>query len=385
MDGVRTTSRLWADVPDDYVGQPDAGCLLFVTRRRTTSVGAPDYCHKKESGHATQESAFTIWRWAIPAFEELCARGCFGPLCLRLTKRLMREESWRFPVLSSAGRLQQADQDDLVGKFVVDRIVPVTAMLLAQAVDDDSMGRLLRISIKHWLIDQARQTAVGALRRRLEELLSGVEALEQVPDGKPGAGRWRLTGSAGLPWSGRTGDLIDAARTVAQVKMPKWSSTTRRPPVADRASLVAVAHAVLSTAGGSVELAQLVEVFVARFPAVLDPALVPLPDGSDDRSDGIVDTALAPEEQVIAELDELDASTSAAEIVGMLTGSERRMVPLLDDMQAVQDLLGCRRSQAYHQAKRLKEKLVQLCGDREGHLDVGKEVIRLCGEADMVE
>lgn len=100
--------------------------------------------------------------------------------------------------MSSAGRLQQADQDDLVGNFVVDRIEPVTAMLLAQAVDDDSMGRLLRISIKRWLIDQARQTAVGALRRRLEELLSAVEAFEQVP------GREAWSRPMAADWIGRT-------------------------------------------------------------------------------------------------------------------------------------------------------------------------------------
>jgi len=111
----------------------------------------------------------------------------------------------------------------------------------------------------------------------LGDVLTAEDACEQVPEGEAGAGRWRLAGTSVLPWSGRLEDLVEAARGVRNVKIPKWSSTTRRPPPADRASLVAVARAVLTAAAGSVEVGQLVAVFVARFPVVLDPAVGPLP------------------------------------------------------------------------------------------------------------
>ena len=94
--------------------------------------------------------------------------------------RLIREEARRFPVLAPRGGWQPADLDDLLGDFIVERIKKVTANLLTLAVDDASMGRLLRKSIRHWLIDRARRTPLGALRRMLNDLM---EAYSQGQSG----------------------------------------------------------------------------------------------------------------------------------------------------------------------------------------------------------
>ncbi|MGH3630711.1 MAG: hypothetical protein ACRDRL_25125 [Sciscionella sp.] len=267
--------------------------------------------------------------------------------------------------------------EDLVGKFLAERLQKVTANLLALADDDDSVGRLLRKSIRHWLIDQARQTAVGSVRRTVEKVLAGEESIEQVPSGELGAGRWRLAGTAGRPWSGALDDLVVAARTVPNVKIPKWSSAVRRPPMADRASITAVVRAVLTAAEGSLEVAQIVEVFVARFPVVLDPATIPLPDAVEFEAHDR--TAVTPEEQVIAVEEEIDAAASAVSVVAMLSPQEREIVRHFGDIPAIQALLGCGRTQAYHQAKWLREKLTQLVGDSDDVRAVGLEVIRLCG------
>ena len=40
-----------------------------------------------------------------------------------------------------------------------------------KAHDDASLERLLLAAIKNWLVDQAKATEVGKLRRRLENLL----------------------------------------------------------------------------------------------------------------------------------------------------------------------------------------------------------------------
>ncbi|MGH3971969.1 MAG: hypothetical protein ACRDS9_01375 [Pseudonocardiaceae bacterium] len=142
---------------------------------------------------------------------------------------------------------------------------------------------------------------------------------------------------------------------------------------------MAVIGAVLRAAEGSVEVAQLVEVFVARFPAVLDPSVGPLPDDPD--SSIALDEGLTPEEQLIAAEDEVDAAVTAAEVVGMLAPWERQIVPHLDTPPAIQAVLGCGRSQAYQHARRLKEKLTQLVGESDDVRAVGLEVIRLCGGA----
>jgi hypothetical protein len=303
-------------------------------------------------------------------------QGQLGRECLSLLYRLVCEEARRFPTLGPTDRWQHADLEDLASRFLADRIQAVTVMLLAQAGDEASMGRLLRRSIRNWLIDQARRTGGGALRRTVETVLAAEDIFERVPAGEVGEGRWRLAGTLVQPWAGRTEDLVEAARVVPRVKIPRWSTSSRRSPVADRASIVAVARAVLEAAAGSVETAQLVAVFVARFPVVLDPAVIDLPDDHDIL---VRDEGLTPEEQVIAAEEELTAGVRAAEVVGMLAPVERRLVGHLEDVLAIQEVVGCGRSQAYQHAKRLKDKLAQLIGEGEDVRAVGLEVIRLCG------
>lgn len=296
-----------------------------------------------------------------------------------MISKLVREEAARFPALTPPGGWQEADREDLVGDFLDQRIEAVTANLLALATDDGSMGQLLRKSIRNWLVDQARQTAVGAIRRTVEKVLADEDAFERIPPGEPGAGRWRLAGSTAVAWPGASDELLAAARTVPNVKIPKWNSATRRPPMADRVSITAVIRAVLTAAEGALEVAQLVAVFVARFPAALDPATLPLPDAAElDIPDRATPT---PEAQVIEFDEEIDAATSAASIVAMLSPGEREIVRRIDDVPAIQELLGCGRSQAYHRVRRVKEKLTQLVGEGDDVRAVGLEVIRLCGGA----
>ncbi|MFD8814005.1 hypothetical protein ACFV23_21535 [Streptomyces sp. NPDC059627] len=292
--------------------------------------------------------------------------------------KLIREEVRRLPVLTPAAGWQEADLEDLLGDFLVERIEPVTANLLAQAKNDNSVGKLLRTSIRHWLVDRSRKTAVVSLGRSLEKVLSDSEAFEPVPPGTEGAGRWRLASTTVQPWSGPVTQLVEAAYAVPNIKIPKWNSETRRAPVADRASIEAVIHAVLTVAAGSMELAQMVEVFTGRFPVVFDPVVVLLPT---DAGSGITaDAQSSPEEIALALVDDSEAASTAEGIVSMLSPQERRMVPYLDSPGEIQTLLGCGRSQAYHHAARLREKLSQLVGDDEVR-SVGPEVIRLCGGA----
>lgn len=311
----------------------------------------------------------------ISAFDELQVEGQFGAECLTLARRLMQEEARRFPSLAPASDWRQEDIDDLVGDFFADRIKPVTAMLVVQASDEASVGRLLRKSIRYWLIDRVRRTGEGALRRRLEQVLAGDEAFERVPAGAQGAGRWRLRDTDVPPWSGRLADLIEAAQAVPRVRIPRWSSSTRRPPIADMASIIAVAREAMDVAGGSLEIAQLTAVFAARFPAVLDPVIVPMPDDPDSV---VGDADPTPEELQIAEDDELESGVTAAEVVGMLSPVERRLVPHLDDPAMIGTILGCGRSQAYYRTGRLKAKLAQLLGVTEDMRAVAREVIELC-------
>ncbi|MFE3864825.1 hypothetical protein ACFXPT_30890, partial [Streptomyces goshikiensis] len=296
-------------------------------------------------------------------FDELHELGCFGLACLTLTGTLVRQETRRFPVLAPSAGWQKADEEDLLHEFLADRLQAVTANLLALATDDDSVGRLLRTSIRRWLIGQARETALGSVRRSLEKVLTECSAFEAVPPGEAGAGRWRLSGTMVQPWSGPPDLLVEAAYAVPNIKIPKWTSETRRAPLADRKSLEAVIRAVLSTAAGSIEVAQLVEVFIGRFPVALDPIVLPLPD--DAKSQITASAHASPEEIVLASDDEAVAASAAAQIVAMLSPQERGMVAYLESPGELKAYLGCGRSQAYHHRTRLKEKLQQLVGNED--------------------
>jgi hypothetical protein len=94
----------------------------------------------------------------------------------------------------------------------------VTAALLAQTADIDSMSRYLRQSIKRFLVYAARGTEVGAIRRKIEDPLAEASEFAQVPPGKAGAGRWQLVGSPQAHYGGDLGPLVAAAYAVPGVQ-----------------------------------------------------------------------------------------------------------------------------------------------------------------------
>ncbi|MBB3606624.1 hypothetical protein FHT40_006315 [Mycolicibacterium sp. BK556] len=307
----------------------------------------------------------------ISAFDELQHAGHFGRECLALVEKLLREELRKFLALASL------EFEDVMQHFLVDRIKPLTASLLSQATGDDSLAKLVRMSIRNWLIDRARETGTGHIRRTVEKVLSAATDFECVADGEGGAGRWRLAGNGAQPWSGSVGDLTAAAWSVRDVRIPKWSSTTRRAPLADRESLVAIIRSVLASAGGSVEIAHLVAVFANRFAAALDPCFVSIDD--DDDPIDVESAALDPEESLIADEVALDIATAAAQIAGRLTEIERGIVPILHDSSAIRLKLGKGRTQCAAFAARLKAKIRELAGTTDDAQAIVREVVALCG------
>src|SRR6266540_7464035 len=208
--------------------------------------------------------------WAITAYEELVELGHLDAAGLQLLFELAWQEAHRFPSLAPPEGWTADALWDLAHDFFVDRGARVTTMLLAQASDEASIGRLLRRSLRNYLIDQVRKTDLGALRRRLEELLSDDPAVERVRAGEPGAGWWRLAGTSAAPWGGRFEDLVAAANGVPGIRLVRWSSSTRRNPIAERQSLLDIVHAVLAAADGCLDLRQLVAVFTRRFPTAVE-------------------------------------------------------------------------------------------------------------------
>jgi hypothetical protein len=251
-------------------------------------------------------------------------------------------------------------------------------MLLTRATDDDSFSALLRTSVRHWLIDEVRKTDRGALRRRLERLMTEDKRFEVVPDEQAGAGRWRLAGTADPPVGPPLADLCHAAWAVSDVRIPSWSGEERRAPAADGKSLGRIMLAVLTKAAGSVEPGTVVAVFADRLPHALDPAEEPL---TEEEAVALA-TASAEDPAEVVVRDELvsDAVRRARDFYAQMSAGERLLLPCLngkigDQMKAT----GCGKSQTYVHISALQTRLRALLGEEQDRVLVMGELLRLCG------
>ena len=330
-------------------------CLAAGYRRRTRGDRAPR--------HADDQ------RGTIDAYEELRQFGHFDRAGLLLLRSLMRQETQRFPVLEPPAGWTDESVMEMVQSYFAEKGPRITAALLAQAQDTGSMARILRRSIKNFLIDQARQTPSGAVRRKIEDLLTAGPDFAQVPPSRPGAGRWHLAGGSDIPWGGDLHPLVEAAYAVPDVRAVRWSGR-RRAPLASDASLTAILRAILTAAGGSLEVAQLTAVLLRRFPAAAEPADATL-------TEELYDRAVAPVEDrpdVIAEI-----SQQAREVYEQLSPAQRALLPHLNKPpEEHQQILGVGRSQAYATTRRLRALLTELLDTEEHREEIGLEVLCLC-------
>jgi hypothetical protein len=152
--------------------------------------------------------------------------GHVGKGFLELLTAVVRQQLRRLPVLYVGRRLDDDLVGDAVQDFAEERWERTITALLTEATDDESLERLLHRIVRFWLIDQVRTTDRGSVLRRLRDHLTEDPAFEMVPDGEPGAGRWRLVGTADAPWGGRIEDLVAAAYRVP-ARAVRWSDPTR--------------------------------------------------------------------------------------------------------------------------------------------------------------
>jgi hypothetical protein len=186
--------------------------------------------------------------------------------------------------------------------------------LYMSAVDEESFRRLLGTAVLNHFRSAARRTMLGRLIRRLNDVLAGSDDFRRATGAGPNAAWWTLAEGLDEPSACPTELLTAAAAHVRDVRVPRWSDTAaRRPPDADRDSLVRLARRVLEAAGGAVAVSDLARAIAPRLglgsvPLVVDTdvqdlseALLPV---SGDRMQGALDALRA---------DELFASLSERE------------------------------------------------------------------------
>jgi hypothetical protein len=309
---------------------------------------------------------------AARACEEVQTLGRLDEACVKLLCALMAEETRRVAVLRPPGGWDRDEVEGLVSEFFIKKGQRLTADLAMIGVTPEVVGKVMRRWIRNFLIDRARDTPLGRIRRKLEEdMLGQYPELLQVPPGEEGAGRWYLAGQPSYPYGGDFTPLIEAAYAVPGVKAVRWSGP-RRPPLTSDASLRAIVAAVLTAAGGSLEVAQLVHVVAQRFPAAAEPEDVTIDDDTFDRV-----MRMESDDPGFA----FETGESISAVLDQLSPSQRALVPYLDrDINAVMEVLNVGRSRAYEAVRHLKDVLDRVLPDNETRAVVWTAVVERCSE-----
>ncbi|HVW80738.1 MAG TPA: hypothetical protein VHB69_07355 [Mycobacteriales bacterium] len=143
----------------------------------------------------------------------------------------------------------------------------------AKATDDSSLERLLLTAIHNFLIDQAKGTDRGKLRRRLETLLGADPRFTRADlAGSPG---WALADGPCTAGTGDAAALMYAAFGVRDVSITRWNESGPTPKDTVHA-LVTIAAAVLTVAGGAVRDEDLARILQQRFALLTPPTVVSL-------------------------------------------------------------------------------------------------------------
>lgn len=309
---------------------------------------------------------------AARACEEVQALGRLDGACIELLYALMREETRRFTVLCPPGGWDRDAIEGFASEFFIEKVEKLTADLVTIGVTPQLVGKVMRRWVRNFLIDRARGTPLGRIRRKVEEdVLGKYSEFLRVPPGEAGAGRWYLAGQPSYPYGGAFAPLVEAAYAVPGVSAVRWSGP-RHPPLTSDASLRAIVAAVLAAAAGSLEVAQLTHVVAQRFPAAAEPEDTMI---GDDALERVTRTVNDDSGSV------LETRESAREVYEQLSPSERVLVPYLDrDIKVVMDVLHVGRSRAYEAVKHVRELLDRLLPDDGTRDVVGAAVVAMCGE-----
>lgn len=285
------------------------------------------------------------------AYDELCARGEVGPASMRLVSQIVESVARKFPVLKPSGGWSDDAFEDLSQQFLAVKHAKIPEALAT--VDDlESLTRYVRSMVRNFLVDEARRTPRGRVRRKVEELLTQGSAYRQVGD------LWQHLDDDSV-YGGDIKALIQAAFAV-RVAIKVWIGE-RDAPMASDGDLHRVLEAVFVAAGGRLSAADLEEVFIKRFGYA-----VRLADAELDEEDHAPESSAAERPEVTVETEE-----HAAEIWDALSPVERRLLPVLDDsIGARMSATGKGRSQTFVLTDQIKARLREVLAQDEKGLRV---------------
>ena len=307
----------------------------------------------------------------MTAFGELAFTGEIGPVTFELLRRLCRQYTRRHSFPPVGGHRTWTDDavDDLRGELLAEKGPVLVLNCYLRATDDPSLERLLLAAIGNYLKDEAKKTERGKLRRRLGTLLEQDPRFLRVRASSAGTAGWALTGGPDAPTAVGFEVVQRAAVSVRGVAITRLNPAGPTPRAA-REALLAVAHAVLTAARGTVTDELLARAVESRF------ALLPQPSFVELALDGAHDPAAAHEGEPQAQV---GVDATARELWCAMTGTERAMFPHLGDPDAdLSVIAGTGPEQARAQADALAEKVRFATVDDDQYRVVALALLQLC-------
>ena len=299
------------------------------------------------------------------AYEEILETGALGPLGAEMLYRTVaavaRFDNYPPPEHYAAwteDAIVELSHDFLAGERSSERLVHLSLL----ANDEKSFARLLEASVRNFFRSRARATERGKLHRRIRAVLEDQDEFVLVSPKGVSPQRWALRDHPKDPWEGRIDELIRAASLVP-IAVVRW----REGSGADRPSLRELCRRVLSEAGGSVALEDLVGVASLRLGLGRPPltAEIEAPDTT---------VAVDVGSQAVAAL-------AAGEVFHQLTPRERLLVLVLDEsVREAAAFVGVSKSTAAEDLARLRSKLEALLPDVDSRLGTLRELERIAAE-----
>ncbi|MEU2764686.1 hypothetical protein [Streptomyces sp. NPDC007094] len=309
------------------------------------------------------------------AYEELSHTGQLGPETFELLRRLVHQvrQSSGFPPPEGYAEWNDDAAYDVITAMLTREGAGqhFVTSCFALAADDASLERLFLTSIKNFLIDEAKKTPRGKLRRRIARLMGTDASFRRIPGPPP---RWALSEHPeGAVWQGNLDDLVAGAWRVRGVGITRWNHSGPTPAQTVRA-LMAIVTQVLRHARGAVREEDLAKVLESRFELLTPARFTPL-----YADDGTL--AAAVEASAASEADPAGAGGGAADIWQRLTDNERLLLPYLDeDAQHAAQLLEIGQAQAGAVLAGLKAKLLLALSEDSDREAVMGALLRRCAD-----
>jgi hypothetical protein len=289
------------------------------------------------------------------AYEELVTTGRLGPQGVQLLYHAVQSVALarNFPPPAGHARWDANAAMDVAHDFLDGhRGIKRLTDLAIRANDEASFERLLHSAVVNFHRDRSRQTELGALVRRVGEVLERSEFFERTPLDHS---RWRVAGGPSEASGAAHTSLARAAAEEPHIDIPRWGSSKRRAPQADFASFERLIRRVLTVAAGSLTAAEIAKAVNVR----LDPPRVPLILEL-DVLERLADRRITAqtETQVLGHM-------HAAELFEQLSDRERILLATWDrPVRDLAEVLGVRHTQAHVLKQRLATRLQrELSGD----------------------